>query len=211
MAGTESSGVGSWRTSPVTNPPNAFERRFVEKLKGLRVGDPLLPETDIGPLATASIRDEIEAQVNQSLKSGARRLVGGERMAGRGNFYQPTALADIPPTAPVYREEVFGPVALLFRVKNVDEAIALANDSYFGLGSSVWTNDSAEQERFIQELEAGQTFINSMVASDPRLPFGGVKRSGHGRELGVFGIREFVNAKTVHFGGSQRSTPQDTE
>lgn len=190
---------------------DAFERRFVEKLKGLRVGDPLLPETDIGPLATASIRDEIEAQVNESLKNGARRLVGGERIAGRGNFYQPTALADIPPTAPVYRQEVFGPVALLFRVKNVDEAIALANDSYFGLGSSVWTNDSTEQERFIQELEAGQTFINSMVASDPRLPFGGVKRSGHGRELGVFGIREFVNAKTVHFGGSQPSTSQDTE
>jgi succinate-semialdehyde dehydrogenase/glutarate-semialdehyde dehydrogenase len=188
-----------------------FERLFVEKLNGLVIGDPLLPQTDIGPLATASIRDEIEEQVNQSVKAGARQLIGGKRLQGRGNFYQPTALADIPVTAPVYRQEVFGPVALLFKVEGVGEAIALANDSSFGLGSSVWTNDPAEKERFIEELESGQTFVNSMVVSDPRLPFGGVKRSGHGRELGIFGIREFVNVKTIYFGGSQPFTHQDTE
>ena len=188
-----------------------FERLFVEKLNGLVIGDPLLPQTDIGPLATASIRDEIEAQVNQSVKAGARQLIGGKAVKGCGNFYQPTALADIPVTAPVYRQEVFGPVALLFKVEGVGEAIALANDSSFGLGSSVWTNDPAEKERFIEELECGQTFVNSMVVSDPRLPFGGVKRSGHGRELGIFGIREFVNVKTVYLGGSQPFTHQDTE
>lgn len=189
----------------------AFERSFVEKLRKLRVGDPLLPGTDVGPLATESIRDEIEVQVNQSVKTGARLLIGGERIEGPGNFYRPTALAEIPQSAPVFRQEVFGPVALLFKVKDISEAIALANDSSFGLGSSVWTDDPAEQERFIQELETGQTFVNSMVASDPRLPFGGVKRSGHGRELGGFGIREFINAKTVHFGGSEPFMQQDTE
>jgi len=150
-------------------------------------------------------------QVDVSVKSGARVLIGGKRLEGAGNFYRPTALADIPKNCPVYSQEVFGPVALLFKVKDIGEAIALANDSSFGLGSSVWTNDPAEAERFIQELESGQTFVNSMVVSDPRLPFGGVKRSGHGRELGVYGIREFVNAKTVHVGKTERFTRQDTE
>jgi succinate-semialdehyde dehydrogenase / glutarate-semialdehyde dehydrogenase len=188
-----------------------FEEFFVEKLRKLSVGDPLLPGTDIGPLATGDIRAEIEMQVDVSVKSGARVLIGGKRLEGAGNFYRPTALADIPKNCPVYSQEVFGPVALLFKVKDIGEAIALANDSSFGLGSSVWTNDPAEAERFIQELESGQTFVNSMVVSDPRLPFGGVKRSGHGRELGVFGIREFVNAKTVHVGKTERFTRQDTE
>ena len=188
-----------------------FEEFFVEKLRKLSVGDPLLPGTDIGPLATGDIRAEIKMQVDESVKSGARVLIGGKRLEGAGNFYRPTALADIPKNCPVYRQEVFGPVALLFKVKDIGEAIALANDSSFGLGSSVWTSDPAEAERFIQELESGQTFVNSMVVSDPRLPFGGVKRSGHGRELGVFGIREFVNAKTVHVGKTERFTRQDTE
>jgi succinate-semialdehyde dehydrogenase/glutarate-semialdehyde dehydrogenase len=188
-----------------------FEEFFVEKLRKLSVGDPLLPGTDIGPLATGDIRAEIEMQVDVSVKSGARVLIGGKRLEGAGNFYRPTALADIPKNCPVYSQEVFGPVALLFKVKDIGEAIALANDSSFGLGSSVWTNDPAEAERFIQELESGQTFVNSMVVSDPRLPFGGVKRSGHGRELGVFGIREFVNAKTVHVGKTELFTRQDTE
>jgi succinate-semialdehyde dehydrogenase / glutarate-semialdehyde dehydrogenase len=189
----------------------SFESSFVERLRTLSVGDPLLPATDIGPLATAEIRNEIETQVDESVKKGARILVGGHRLEGPGNYYRPTALANIPKDCPVYSQEVFGPVALLFKVRDINEAIALANDSTFGLGSSVWTNDSAEAERFIQELESGQTFVNSMVVSDPRLPFGGIKRSGHGRELGIFGIREFVNAKTVHIAKTAQLERQDTE
>ena len=174
-----------------------FERRFVQQVGALRVGDPLLPETDIGPLATADGVKSLEDQVARSVAAGAKLLVGGKPLKGPGNFYAPTVLAAIPETAPAYREEVFGPVALLFEVSDIDAAIALANDSDFGLGSSVWTNDAGEQQRFIDELEAGQTFVNAMVASDPRLPFGGVKHSGFGRELGAYGIREFVNAKSV--------------
>jgi succinate-semialdehyde dehydrogenase/glutarate-semialdehyde dehydrogenase len=128
---------------------------------------------------------------------GARLVTGAQRVGSKGNFFLPGILADIPKDAPAFQEEVFGPVALLFKVKSADEAIALANDNVYGLGSSVWTNDPAEREKFVNELEAGSTFVNAMVASDPRLPFGGVKHSGHGRELGVWGIREFVNTKTV--------------
>jgi succinate-semialdehyde dehydrogenase/glutarate-semialdehyde dehydrogenase len=174
-----------------------FERRMVEKLGALKVADPKLEDTDIGPIATESGRDGIADQVERSVKAGAKLLIGGKKLSGPGYYYAPTALTDIPESAPVYREEVFGPVALLFKVKSIDEAIALANDSHFGLGSSVWTRDVSERERFINELEAGLTFVNAMVASDARLPFGGVKRSGFGRELGSVGIREFVNIKSV--------------
>ncbi len=177
-----------------------FERRFVETTKALKVGDPMVPETDVGPLATGDIRAELHAQVERAIASGARLLLGGRTIGGPGYFYEPTVLA-LPPGAPreadIFREEMFGPVAMLFRVKDAAEAIALANDSPFGLGSSVWTSDAAEQARFIDEIQAGAVFVNGMVASDPRLPFGGVKRSGYGRELGAFGIREFVNVKTV--------------
>ncbi len=174
-----------------------FEARFVAALDALKVGDPMAEDTDIGPLATPDIRDQVEAQVSGTLDAGAKLLTGGRRGEGPGNFYLPTAITDIPETAPAYYEEVFGPVALLFRVESVDAAIALANDSPYGLASSVWTNDEDERQRFIDEIEAGQTFVNAMVASDPRLPFGGIKRSGYGRELGALGIREFVNIKTV--------------
>ncbi|HET6232620.1 MAG TPA: NAD-dependent succinate-semialdehyde dehydrogenase [Longimicrobiaceae bacterium] len=174
-----------------------FERLFVREMEALTVGDPMLESTAVGPLATASIRDEVEEQVARSVRMGARVLTGGERVPGPGFFYRPTILTDIPEASPAYREEVFGPVALLFRVPDVDAAIRQANDSQFGLGSSVWTNDEAERERFVREIEAGMTFVNAMVASDPRLPFGGVKESGYGRELGTFGIREFVNVKSV--------------
>ena len=124
-------------------------------------------------------------------------LTGGERLDRPGSFYAPTVLADIPQDSPAYREELFGPVASVFRVENIDEAIQVANDTRFGLGASAWTSDSAERERFTNEIEAGMVFINQMVASDTRIPFGGVKHSGHGRELGAHGIREFMNAKTV--------------
>ncbi|MGH9465643.1 MAG: NAD-dependent succinate-semialdehyde dehydrogenase, partial [Thermoanaerobaculia bacterium] len=176
---------------------DAFEEKLVAGMAALRVGDPLEPGTGIGPLATPAILSDLEHQVEGSVATGARLLLGGKRLPGPGNFYPPTVLADPPPNAPVYSEETFGPVATVFRVGNLDEAIALANGTTFGLGASAWTTDPAEQERLAVEIEAGSVFINGLVKSDPRLPFGGVKRSGHGRELAAFGIREFVNIKTV--------------
>ena len=174
-----------------------FERRYVESMSALKVGDPMDENTDMGPLATTSILEDVDGQVRTSAEAGARVLTGGEPMEGPGNFYPPTVITDIPKDSPAYKEEIFGPVASLFRVRDADEAIALANDSSFGLGSSAWTNDPAEQERFINEIEAGMVYINRMTESTPEVPFGGVKNSGYGRELSVFGIREFVNTKTV--------------
>ncbi len=174
-----------------------FERRFVEKMVALRVGDPLDPSVEIGPLATPSILSEVEDLVRRSLDAGARLLVGGRRLDGPGNFYAPTVLGDVPPESPAAQEEIFGPVASLFRVGSLDEAIALANHSRFGLGSSAWTRDPAETERLVSGIQAGAVFVNGMVKSDPRLPFGGVKHSGFGRELSIHGIREFVNVKAV--------------
>ncbi len=176
---------------------DAFAERFVRAMEAQTVGDPLRDETDVGPLAMESTRDDVERQVRDSVAAGAKVLTGGERIDGPGWFYRPTILAEIPEDAPAYREEVFGPVALLFRAADADDAIRIANDSDFGLGSSVWTRDEAEARRFVDELEAGMTFVNAMVASDPRLPFGGVKQSGYGRELGRVGIHEFMNLKAV--------------
>jgi len=176
---------------------NEFERRFVEGMKALKVGDPMAATTDVGPLATAQIVGELDDQVKRAVAGGGRLLAGGKRASGPGNFYEPTVLAGVPKTCPVYYEEIFGPVAMLFRVGDIDEAIEVANDSDFGLASSAWTNDSAETARFVGEIEAGAVFVNGMVASDPRLPFGGVKNSGYGRELSSLGIREFCNIKTV--------------
>lgn len=176
-----------------------FVRQFVAQMSALSIGDPLEEAIDIGPLATPKIREGVDEQVRKSIVAGAKCLLGGEVPEGEGNFYPPTVLAEIPADAPAYREEIFGPVALLFRVKDAHAALAFANDSDFGLGASVWTQDKNEQELFARELETGMVFINAMVASDPRLPFGGVKHSGYGRELGSLGIREFMNAKTVVF------------
>lgn len=176
---------------------DAFQQKFVEKMKKLRIGDPFDDKTELGPLATASAVTDLDRDVKKTVEAGGKVLTGGHPLDRPGNFYAPTVLTNVPKDSPAYQEEFFGPVASLFRVNNIDEAICLANDSRFGLGSSVWTNDKQEQERFIDELESGMTFFNKMVASDPRVPFGGVKQSGHGRELGPFGIREFVNIKTV--------------
>jgi succinate-semialdehyde dehydrogenase/glutarate-semialdehyde dehydrogenase len=179
-----------------------FEKRFVEAMKKLRVGDPIDEATDIGPLATEQILNDLDEQVQVSVAAGAKILTGGRKFKAdgdlaRGHFYEPTVLVDIPKDSPAYRDEIFGPVASLFRVGNIDEAIELANATLFGLGAAAWTNDESEIRRCVDELEAGSVFINGMVASDPRLPFGGVKHSGYGRELSYFGIREFVNIKTV--------------
>ncbi len=175
----------------------AFEQRFVAGMEAMRVGDPMSDATDIGPLATAGAVDVLERQVNAAIMAGATVLTGGERMMGEGNYFEPTVLADVPRNAPVYRDELFGPVAMLFRARDLDEAIEIANDTPFGLAASAWTRDPGEQQRLVSELQAGSVFLNKMVASDPRLPFGGIKHSGYGRELSAAGMREFMNAKTV--------------
>jgi succinate-semialdehyde dehydrogenase/glutarate-semialdehyde dehydrogenase len=180
---------------------DAVYDRFAEGLRrameALVVGDPADPRTQIGPLATAAIRDGVAAQVERSIAGGARALTGGRPLPGRGFYYPPTVLADVPPDAPAARDEVFGPVAALVRARDTEEAIAAANATTFGLGAAAFTGDRAEAERLARELAAGSVFINGMVASDPRFPFGGVKRSGYGRELSVHGLREFMNVKTV--------------
>jgi succinate-semialdehyde dehydrogenase/glutarate-semialdehyde dehydrogenase len=174
-----------------------FERKFVKRMQELRVGDPFDEDTQLGPLSSAEAVASLDSDVKKSVAAGARVLTGGHPLDRAGNFYAPTVLADIPRESPAYSEEFFGPVASIFRVDGVDQAIQVANDVRFGLGASAWTNDPSEAERFINELDAGMVFVNKMVASDPRLPFGGVKFSGHGRELAEHGIREFVNIKTV--------------
>jgi succinate-semialdehyde dehydrogenase / glutarate-semialdehyde dehydrogenase len=170
---------------------------FAEKMAALKVGDPFDEATELGPLSSAQGLEDLDRDVQATLKAGAKVLTGGKPLDRPGNFYAPTVLTHIPQGSPAHKEELFGPVASVFRAKDFDDAIRIANDSRFGLGASAWTNDDRERERFINELEAGMVFINRMVASDPRLPFGGVKWSGHGRELGVHGIREFTNIKTV--------------
>jgi succinate-semialdehyde dehydrogenase/glutarate-semialdehyde dehydrogenase len=178
-----------------------FERRFVSRMESVRIGDPFDEKTELGPLVNAESVESLHADVMKTVQAGARVLTGGKKLDRPGNFYPPTVLTDIPKDSPAYREEFFGPVASIFRAKNVDDAIRIANDSRFGLGASAWTNDETEREKLINELQAGMVFINKMVASDPRIPFGGVKQSGHGRELGELGIKEFMNAKTVWIQG----------
>jgi succinate-semialdehyde dehydrogenase/glutarate-semialdehyde dehydrogenase len=188
-----------------------FERRFVAGMTDLQIGDPMLDTTEIGPLATAQILDELLAQVSRAKAAGGRVLTGGERAldvvgGSEGNYFQPTVIAGVLRTAPICQEETFGPVALLFRIGSIDEAIALANDTPFGLSASAWTTNAAEQQRLSVELQCGAVFFNAIVASDPRLPFGGVKRSGYGRELSTAGMREFLNAKTIVVAGPAHET-----
>lgn len=175
-----------------------FQALLIDQFKALVIGDPMLESTDIGPLATGSIRAELEQQVQKAVGAGGKILLGGKSITDRpGNFFPPTIVGNIPTDSDTAQEEFFGPVALLFRVKNIDEAIALANNIPFGLGASAWTKDPKKRDRLIGEIEAGAVFINGMVKSDPRLPFGGIKRSGYGRELSSQGIHEFVNVKTI--------------
>ena len=174
-----------------------FERAFIERMRALKVGDPMEESTDVGPLATEEVLQGLEEQVRRTVQAGARLLCGGERLDRAGFFYAPTVLTDVPKGTPAYDDELFGPVATLFRARDIDQAIEIANDTRFGLGASLWSDDDGERARFIDRIEAGMAFVNGMVASDPRVPFGGVKDSGFGRELSVHGIREFVNIKTV--------------
>ncbi|MFY0563482.1 NAD-dependent succinate-semialdehyde dehydrogenase [Archangium lansingense] len=187
-----------------------FERRFVERMRRAVVGDPQDAKTEVGPLAMVSIRDGLHAQVERSVAAGARLLLGGLKPSGPGFWYPPTVLANPPPGSPAYTEEMFGPVAVLFRAKDARDALRIANDSPYGLGSSVWTRDEAEQRFFIDGLEAGTVAVNGMVASDPRLPFGGVKASGHGRELARHGLLEFLNIKTVRLSNPSAPAPAQT-
>ncbi len=175
----------------------AFEKKFVSRMASLKVGDPMDKDTDVGPLATVDVLQGLDEQVKKTVAMGARVLLGGKRIDRKGNFFAPTVLADIPKGSPAHNDELFGPVASLYRAKDMAHAIEIANNSIFGLGASAWTNDPAERDLFINEIESGQAFINGMVASDPRIPFGGVKHSGYGRELSHHGIHEFVNVKSV--------------
>ena len=184
---------------------------FVRHTRELVVGDPMDERTDVGPLATSKIRDDLDKQVQDTVRAGARVLIGGRPRASSGFFYEPTVLTDVPPESPGYRDETFGPAAVLLRARNIDDAIHIANATRFGLGASAWTNEGVEAQQFARELEAGSVFINGMVASDPRFPFGGVKASGYGRELSEFGLREFVNIKTVRMMDNRRSEGSLTE
>ncbi len=183
-----------------TDVYDAFTEKFVAGMAALTVGDPTDPDTDVGPLATESGRDEVAGQVDDAVAAGAQIACGGRRPDRPGWFYPPTVVTDITADMALYTEEVFGPVAGLYRVSGIDEAIEIANATPFGLGSNAWTRDEAEQRQFIDGIDAGQVFINGMTVSYPELPFGGIKRSGYGRELSGNGIREFCNAKTVWVG-----------
>jgi succinate-semialdehyde dehydrogenase/glutarate-semialdehyde dehydrogenase len=207
---TGQSCIAAKRFIVVDSVASDFERRFAKGVEDLVVGDPMDPKTQIGPLARRDLLDTLERQVDASVRAGARVLTGGERLTGTGYFFRPTVLANVTSDMPAFREETFGPVAAVVRVRDADEAVRAANDSAYGLGASIWTRDASSGERLARRIEAGSVFVNGMVASDPRLPFGGIKRSGYGRELSEFGAREFTNVQTIWIGpaeGPQRTTP----
>ena len=195
--------IAAKRFITVASIAQEFEERFVAETRALKVGDPADRSTAIGPLARRDLIDDLDRQVQASISRGARLLLGGQRREGRGYYYNPTVLSEVPLDSPAACEEVFGPVAVLMKVRNAEEAVRAANSSPYGLGSSLWTSDLTHARRLARDIQAGQVFINGIVASDPRLPFGGVKRSGYGRELSEFGIREFVNIQTVWIGPSR--------
>jgi succinate-semialdehyde dehydrogenase/glutarate-semialdehyde dehydrogenase len=192
--------IAAKRFIVVESIADEFEELFAAAVKALKIGDPKERDVQIGPLARADLVDDLERQVKDSVRLGARPLTGGKRLDGAGNFFEPTVLADVRPGMPVYHEETFGPVAAVIRVSDDEEALRVANDSEFGLGSSIWTADLERARQLAERVEAGMVFINGMVASDARLPFGGVKKSGYGRELSSYGIKEFTNIQTVWIG-----------
>lgn len=185
----------------------AFEQKFVAEAAKLKVGDPLNRDTQIGPMARGDLRDGLEQQVHQTVKMGGRVLLGGKPRGGKGYFYEPTIVADVTPEMPMFREETFGPAAAVIRARDAEHAVELANDSNFGLGGNLWTRDIARARALARRIESGGVFINGMTASDPRLPFGGIKRSGYGRELSKYGIHEFVNIQTVWIGPAVGAQP----
>ena len=192
--------IAAKRFIVVSRVADAFEAAFAEALSALRVGDPLDRATDLGPLARPDLAAELERQVRDSVAKGAQLVLGGKRAPGPGNYFPPTLLTRVSPGMPAFEEETFGPLAAVTRSRDAADAVALANRSRYGLAASIWTADVAAARELAGALEAGAVFVNATVRSDPRLPFGGVKRSGHGRELGTFGIREFVSVKTVWVG-----------
>ena len=199
--------IAAKRFIVVESVAEAFEQKFVANTARLKVGDPLEHDTRIGPLARKDLREALDQQVQHSIKKGAKVLIGGKAREGKGYFYEPTILAHVTPEMPVFVDETFGPVAAVIRARDAEHAIELANDSRFGLGSNLWTRDIEQARRLAARIEAGGVFINGMTASDPRLPFGGVKSSGYGRELSTFGIQEFVNIQTVWIGPRVENVP----
>jgi len=199
--------IAAKRFIVVDSIADEFERRFAKGVEDLVVGDPMDPRTQVGPLARRDLLDTLERQVDESVRAGARVLTGGERISGKGYFFRPTVLSKVTPDMPAFRQETFGPAAAVIRVRDADEAIRLANDSVYGLGASIWTRDAALGERLARRIESGSVFVNGMVASDPRLPFGGIKRSGFGRELSSYGAREFTNIQTIWIGPAEGQQP----
>ena len=206
---TGQSCIAAKRFIVVEDVARAFEQRLADALRALVVGDPTDEKTQMGPLARADLRDALERQVTGSVRMGARVVVGGHRLPRKGYFFEATLLADVTPEMPVLAEETFGPVAALVRVRDADEAITVANATPYGLGASLWTRDLSLADALARRIDAGSVFVNAMVSSDPRLPFGGVKRSGYGRELSAHGIREFVNVQTIWLGPA--TGPQMTQ
>jgi len=199
--------ISAKRFIVVEEVAEAFEHRLAVVTGRLRVGDPTRRETQMGPMARGDLRDDLDRQVRESVQQGARILQGGKSLGDTGYFYAPTVLVNVQPTMVAFQEETFGPIAAVVRVRDAEEAIAVANASIYGLGGNLWTRDIERGKQLARRIESGSVFINGMTASDPRLPFGGVKRSGYGRELSSFGIREFVNIQTIWVGPAQATAP----